>query len=196
MRWTVSFTLHVQTPEGPSASSSHVPGEFRHRQQPSQGWKISVLHPVPMGFSYASYSFFVEQDPEHRYFFFSKVNASCSLNYISVGNWGPLTSVSSVFFPAVSLYVDWPVHYHTEDHFFVKNRQCLSMAKNESRKATCPLQAGSHGSGLQLCVKSLSCCSWRLCEPEKAWYKAAMWCCQVRAGAGITPEPKPHRNKV
>lgn len=155
-----------------------------HRQQLSQGWRISVLHLGPQGVSYS----FCGVRSRAQILLFQ--NASYSLNYISVGSWGPLTSLSSMFLPEESLYVDWLVHYDTKDHFFVKNTQYLSMVKNENTKETGPFWAGNHGCGLQLWVKSLNCCSLRWHETEKAQYKAAMWCCQVIATLGIAHEPK------
>lgn len=94
-----------------------------HRQQLSQSWRISVLHLGPQGVSYS----FCGARSRAQILLFQ--NASYSLNYISVGSWGPLTSLSSVFLPEESLYVDWLVHYDTKDHFFVKNRQYLSTVK-------------------------------------------------------------------
>lgn len=76
------------------------------RQQLSQGWRISLLH---LGLQGVSYSFCGVKSRAQILLF---QNASCLLNHISVGNWGPLTSLSSKFFPEESLYLDWLVNYH------------------------------------------------------------------------------------
>lgn len=164
-----------------------------HWKSYSEALEDHFLHLCPQGVSQASYSFCGASFRSQIFLFFSEINAFYSLHYISVGNWGSLTPASSMFFPAVSVYVVWVVHYHTKHHFFVKNRHCLSMVKNESTKETCPLQAGSHGSGLHW-VKSPSCLG--LHWTRKARHKAAMWYCQVSAGAAVTPEPKTYRNKL
>lgn len=96
-----------------------------HRQQLSQGWRISLLH---LGLQGVSYSFCGAKSRAQILLF---QNAFCLLNHVSVGSWGPLTSLSSKFFPEESLYLDWLVHYHTNITSLL--RICRAWLKTKTR---------------------------------------------------------------